>query len=229
MATFFATTISTDSNEFLLSEDESKHCIRVLRYRLGSIVDIVDGKGYQFIGKIVDDHPKRCKLEIIKAALHPKSENFIHVAMAPTKNMDRIEWFLEKAVELGLSKLTFLKCENNERNSINLERLHKIAVSAMKQSKRYYLPEIVDLIPFSQFVEANPNGYIGHCYDGQKLHLKAINMNGPFLIGPEGDFSEKEVELALKSGFQAVHMSNFRLRTETAALTAVFGLNYNFN
>ncbi len=224
MATFFAANISTDSKEFLLSEEESKHCIRVLRYGLGSVLDIIDGKGNQFIGKIIDDHPKRCKLEISEVISHPKPDNFIHVAMAPTKNMDRVEWFLEKAVELGLSKLTFLKCENNERNSINKERLQKIAVSAMKQSKRYYLPEIQDLISFNQFVEANPNGYIGHCYEGEKINLTEIRNNAPFLIGPEGDFSKTEVAFALKNGYQAVHMSDYRLRTETAALTAVFGL-----
>jgi 16S rRNA (uracil1498-N3)-methyltransferase len=224
MATFYASNITISSKEFQLPEDESKHCVRVLRYSLGSVLDLIDGKGNQFIAKIVDDHPKRCKLEISEVIFHPKPKNYIHVAMAPTKNMDRIEWFIEKAVELGLSKLTFLKCENNERNTINLDRLQKIAVSAMKQSKRYYLPEIEDLISFNQFVESNPNGYIGHCYDGEKINLTEIKNNEPFLIGPEGDFSKAEVDFALKNGYFAVHMSDYRLRTETAALTAVFGL-----
>jgi 16S rRNA (uracil1498-N3)-methyltransferase len=228
MATFFAEDIRPDSKMHQLTEEESKHCIRVLRYDLGSKLDLVDGKGNQFIGKIIDNHPKRCKIEIEDVIRHQSLKNAIHIAVAPTKNMDRIEWFLEKAVELGLTKLTFLKCENNERNSVNLERLQKIAISAMKQSKRYFLPEIENLIPFNQFVTNNPNGYIGHCYDGDKITLTEINKNKPFLIGPEGDFSKSEVDLALKNGYSAVHMSDFRLRTETAALTAVFSLNYNF-
>lgn len=228
MATFFAEDIRPDSKMHQLTEEESKHCIRVLRYDLGSKLDLVDGKGNQFIGKIIDNHPKRCKIEIEDVIRHHNPENAIHIAVAPTKNMDRIEWFLEKAVELGLTKLTFLKCENNERNSVNLDRLQKIAISAMKQSKRYFLPEIENLIPFNQFVTNNPNGYIGHCYDGEKITLTEINKNKPFLIGPEGDFSKSEVDMALKNGYSAVHMSDFRLRTETAALTAVFSLNYNF-
>jgi 16S rRNA (uracil1498-N3)-methyltransferase len=224
MATFFAPNISIDANEYQLAEDESKHCVRVLRYGLGSVLDLIDGKGNQFLGKITDDHPKRCRIQIDQVITHSKPAINIHVAMAPTKNMDRVEWFLEKAVELGLTKLTFLKCENNERNAINMERLEKIAVSAMKQSKRYFLPEIEALVPFNQFVETNPKGYIGHCYEGNKIMLKEINAPLPFLIGPEGDFSKSEVDLALNNGYQAVNMSDYRLRTETAALTAVFGL-----
>jgi 16S rRNA (uracil1498-N3)-methyltransferase len=229
MATFFAAEITVNSNAYMLSEEESKHCIRVLRYELGSEIDLIDGKGNQYKAKITDNHPKRCKLEIIQVISHPKPQNQIHIAMAPTKNMDRIEWFLEKAVELGLTKLTFLKCENNERNTINLERLQKIAVSAMKQSKRYYLPEIINLTQFNQFVIENKEGYIGHCYDGEKINLSDIHKSATFLIGPEGDFSKSEVDFALKNGYSAVHMSDFRLRTETAALTAVFALNKQLN
>lgn len=224
MATFYASNIPIESKEYQLPEDESKHCVRVLRYGLGSVLNLIDGKGNQFIGKIIDDHPKRCRIQIDEVIAHPKYEVIVHIAMAPTKNMDRVEWFLEKAVELGLTKLTFLKCENNERNAINMERLQKIAVSAMKQSKRYFLPEIDALVPFNQFVETNPKGYIGHCFEGNKIMLKEINAQLPFLIGPEGDFSKSEVDLAIKKGYQAVNMSDYRLRTETAALTAVFAL-----
>lgn len=225
MATFYASDISSNSTEYLLSEEESKHCIRVLRCDLGDKVDIIDGTGNQFFTVIIDNHPKRCKLEIYQVISHPKPEKDVHIAMAPTKNMDRMEWFLEKGTELGLSKLSFLKCENNERNSINMERLQKIAISAMKQSKRYYLPQLEDLISFKQFVEDHQNGYIGHCYEGEKIKLNEIKNTSPFLIGPEGDFSKTEVDFALENGYQAVQMSDFRLRTETAALTAVFALN----
>ncbi|MBM3186872.1 MAG: 16S rRNA (uracil(1498)-N(3))-methyltransferase [Bacteroidetes bacterium] len=224
MDSFFATDIDSNSIEYLLSEDESKHCVRVLRYGIGSEIDLLDGKGNQFKALIIDNHPKRCKLEIKQVISHPKSDIEIHVAMAPTKNMDRVEWFLEKATELGLTKLTFLKCENNERSSINLERLNKIAISAMKQSKRYYLPEIENLTSFNEFVTKIPSGYIGHCYEGKKIQLKEIKKSGVFLIGPEGDFSKTEVDFALSNGYQAVHMSDFRLRTETAALLSVLAL-----
>jgi 16S rRNA (uracil1498-N3)-methyltransferase len=132
---------------------------------------------------------------------------------------------LEKATELGLNKLTFLKCENNERSSVNLERLQKIAISAMKQSKRFYLPEIENLMSYNEFVIKNPKGYIGHCYEGEKIQLNEIKKGGTFLIGPEGDFSKPEVDFALSNSYHAVRMSDFRLRTETAALLAVFALN----
>jgi 16S rRNA (uracil1498-N3)-methyltransferase len=224
MATFFAPEISTDSMDYLLSEEESKHCIRVLRYSIGSGVDLIDGKGNHFEAIISDNHPKRCKLLIKKVVSIPKPEKLVHIAMAPTKNMDRVEWFVEKAVELGLTKLTFLKCENNERNTINYERLHKITISAMKQSKRFYLPEIQEFISFKEFVEANPNGYFGHCYEGKKIKLMQINESRPFLIGPEGDFTTAEVDFAINKGYFAVNLSENRLRTETAALTAVFAL-----
>lgn len=224
MASFFATDINSNSSEYLLSEEESKHCVRVLRYGIGSEIDLLDGNGNQFKAQIIDNHPKRCKLEIKQVISHPKPVIDIYIAIAPTKNMDRVEWFLEKATELGLTKLTFLKCENNERSSINLERLNKIAISAMKQSKRYYLPEIENLTSFNEFVTKNPRGYIGHCYEGEKIQLNEIKNRGVFLIGPEGDFSKTEVDFALSNGYQAVQMSDFRLRTETAALLAVFTL-----
>jgi 16S rRNA (uracil1498-N3)-methyltransferase len=225
MASFFATDINLNSTQYLLSEEESKHCIRVLRYGIGSEIDLLDGKGNQFKALVTDNHPKRCKLEIKQVVSHTRPSIDIHVGMAPTKNMDRVEWFLEKATELGLTKLTFLKCENNERSSINFERLQKIAISAMKQSKRFYLPEIENLMSYNQFVIKNPKGYIGHCYEGEKIQLNEIKKGGTFLIGTEGDFSKPEVDFALSNSYQAVRMSDFRLRTETAALLAVFALS----
>jgi 16S rRNA (uracil1498-N3)-methyltransferase len=225
MASFFATDINLTSTEYLLSEEESKHCIRVLRYGIGSEIDLLDGKGNQFKALVTDNHPKRCKLVIKQVISHTRPLIEIHLGMAPTKNMDRVEWFVEKATELGLTKLTFLKCENNERSSINLERLQKIAISAMKQSKRFYLPEIENLMSYNEFVIKNPKGYIGHCYEGEKIQLNEIKKGGTFLIGPEGDFSKPEVDFALSNSYQAVRMSDFRLRTETAALLAVFALS----
>jgi 16S rRNA (uracil1498-N3)-methyltransferase len=144
--------------------------------------------------------------------------------MAPTKNMDRIEWYLEKATELGLSKLTFLLCEHSERKQVNTERLEKIAIAAMKQSKRFYLPDLQGPMRFEDFLQNHPIGYFGHCEEGKKIGMNGLNNTLPFLIGPEGDFSPVEIAAALQSGYQAVEMSAFRLRTETAALLATTAL-----
>lgn len=225
MHLFYAPEISVDSLDYVLTEEESKHCIRVLRMKQGDEITLLNGRGLASVAVISEDHPKRCKLEITSFIQHERSEKELHIAIAPTKNMDRMEWFLEKATEIGLSKLTFLKCDHNERGQMKLDRLEKIAISAMKQSKRYFLPELVEFIPFADFVKNHPNGYIGHCYESQKKPLNELTNRQVFLIGPEGDFSEVEVKLALEQGYQAVSLSDFRLRTETAALMAVMKLS----
>lgn len=225
MHLFYAPEISVDSLDYVLTEEESKHCIRVLRMKQGDEITLLNGRGLASVAVISEDHPKRCKLEITSFIQHERSEKELHIAIAPTKNMDRMEWFLEKATEIGLSKLTFLKCDHNERGQMKLDRLEKIAISAMKQSKRYFLPELVEFIPFADFVKNHPNGYIGHCYESQKKPLTELTNRQVFLIGPEGDFSEVEVKLALEQGYQAVSLSDFRLRTETAALMAVMKLS----
>lgn len=225
MHLFYAPEISVDTLEYLLTEEESKHCIRVLRMKQGDEITLLNGRGLASCAVILEDHPKRCKLQITSSIQHKRPEQELHIALAPTKNMDRIEWFLEKATEIGLSQLTFLKCEHNERGQLKLDRLEKIAVSAMKQSKRFYLPILDELIPFAEFVKNHPNGYIGHCYESQKKPLSDLTSRQVFLIGPEGDFSEAEVKLAHELGYQAVSLSDFRLRTETAALMAVMKLS----
>lgn len=225
MHLFYAPELSIDRKEFVLSEEESKHCVRVLRMKQGEKLTLLNGKGLECTALIVDDHPKKCTLHIIESILHPKPKQEIHIGLAPTKNMDRMEWFLEKATEIGITKLSFLKCDHNERGQVKLDRLEKIAVSAMKQSKRFFLPEIELLISFRDFITANPNGYIGHCYEAKKTPLSNVENRAVFLIGPEGDFSENEVNIALEHGYQAVSLSDFRLRTETAALMAVMQLS----
>jgi 16S rRNA (uracil1498-N3)-methyltransferase len=224
MALFYASNISEITKTYTLSEEESKHCIRVLRKKKDDEIELINGKGGQFFAVICDAHEKRCQVEITRTIFHSPSKS-IHIGLAPTKNMDRIEWFVEKATELGLTKLSFLSCTNNERNTVKLERVNKIAIGAMKQSKRFYLPEICELSPFNIFVSNNPGGYIGHCYESKKQRMAALKTSAVFLIGPEGDFTEKEVQLALENDYTAITLSTFRLRTETAALMAVFGLN----
>lgn len=224
MHLFYAPEITDKTHDYTLSEEESKHCVRVLRLKQGSQVELLNGKGLSAIAEIDDDHPKKCRLKILSTEFFPSNKE-IHLALAPTKNMDRMEWLVEKATEIGLTKLSFLKCDHNERGQLKLDRLEKIAISAMKQSKRYYLPEITELVSFQSFVENHPNGFIGHCYPAEKIALNLISESKVFLIGPEGDFSENEVNLALQNGYQAVILSDFRLRTETAALISVMKLS----
>lgn len=223
MSLFYAPDLTQEAAYYQLSEEESKHCIRVLRLQLGAEIELINGRGLQAFAILHEAHPKKAVLKIKSCFLHSPTPP-LHLAIAPTKNLDRMEWYLEKATELGLSRLTFMLCERSERKQINLERLHKIAVAAMKQSKRFYLPEIEDLIGFEHFLALHPKGYFGHCEPGEKIKLQNLQKGLPFLIGPEGDFSTKEIANALQKGYQAVDMSAFRLRTETAALLATTAL-----
>ena len=221
---FYAPDCKMQYSDYTLSELESKHCIKVLRKVNGDKIELVNGIGGQFECVIIDDHYKKCKVKIMKHTHHEPQEKELHIAMAIPKSSERLEWFLEKATELGITKLSVINCTNSERRTINQKRLEKIVISALKQSKRFYLPKIEDPIPFLKFIENEPNGYIGHCYEGNKTHARSISKVAPILIGPEGDFSIQEVEQAKQSGYIEIELSENRLRTETAALSAVFYL-----
>lgn len=222
MNSFFVPNLTIETKNIQLSEDESKHAIRVLRLKNGDFVHLLDGKGSSYLAQISEDHPKRCLLRIEDVFTEPKAASEIHIAIAPTKNMDRIEWFLEKAIELGLTELSLILCKNSERKSINIERLEKIAVSAMKQSQRLYLPQIHEIQRFDDFILKHKQGALAHCYEGEKKSLDTCiqRLNYPILIGPEGDFSIEEVEIAKKSGYDFITLGKNRLRTETAGLYA---------
>ena len=224
MALFYHSTISEDATSIFLSEEESKHCVRVLRMVNGSLLTLVNGFGASFEVKIIAANPKKCEVEIVSHTHHAPPAFPIHIAIAPTKNMDRMEWLVEKATELGMTKMSLLRCQFSERKAINLERLQKIAISAMKQSKRYYLPVIEEQVSFADFIKSNPVGSIAHCYEEPKKEPITIQQIGPVLIGPEGDFSPDELALAEGSGYKSVSLGDYRLRTETAALLAVFQL-----
>ena len=224
MALFYHSTISEDATSIFLSEEESKHCVRVLRMVNGSLLSLVNGFGASFEVKIIAANPKKCEVEIVSYTHHAPPAFPIHIAIAPTKNMDRMEWLVEKATELGMTKMSLLRCQFSERKAINLERLQKIAIAAMKQSKRYYLPVIEEQVSFADFIKANPVGSIAHCYEAPKKEAISIQQIGPVLIGPEGDFSPDELALAEGSGYISVSLGDYRLRTETAALMAVFQL-----
>ena len=221
---FYAPDCTMQHSEYTLSELESKHCIKVLRKVNGDEIELVNGMGGQFECKIIDDHYKKCKVKIMKRTHHEPVKKELHIAMAIPKSSDRLEWFLEKATELGITKLSLINCTNSERKTINQKRLEKIIASALKQSKRFYLPKIEGPIPFLKFIENVPNGYIGHCYETNKTHARSISKATPILIGPEGDFTLQEVEQATHSGYIEIELSENRLRTETAALSAVFYL-----
>ena len=223
MRLFYDPTIESSKKNHALSEEESKHICRVLRLKIGDDVAILDGNGSLFETKIIDDNPKRCSVEIVNHTFQEKPTSEIHIAIAPTKMMDRLEWFLEKATEIGITEVTPLLCDNSERKQIKDERLEKILVSAMKQSKRMYLPKLNTLTDFNTFIQAHPSGLLAHCYENEKNAMKDIFVfnNCPILIGPEGDFSTKEVEFAMKSGYKTITLGKNRLRTETAGIYAV--------
>ena len=220
MRRFFVEHIEHDT--IILTEEESKHVIRVLRMNIGDNIELVDGKGTLVKAQITSDYSKKCSVQVIERSKMKDDPYSIHIAIAPTKNLDRMEWMVEKCTELGVHKISFLSCDNNERKVLKLERLQKIAVAAMKQSKRYFLPEIEELIDFDSFLSNHPKGYLAHCYDGKKESLFSVYSadKRPILIGPEGDFSEKEVAKAINSGYISITLGNTRLRTETAGLYA---------
>lgn len=209
-----------------LSQEEAAHAIRVLRLQAGDKLDITDGAGSLYPTRVVSVQGKRCYVEPVEAVYVPKNWNgMLHIAIAPTKNMDRIEWFAEKATEIGLDELTFLNCRFSERKVVKPERVERIVVSAMKQSLKYRKPIVEDMVDFKKFIAAERKGakYIAHCYDSERVLLKDILVPGEdatVLIGPEGDFSPEEVELAIKAGYRPVSLGSSRLRTETAALVA---------
>lgn len=214
-----------------LPEEEAAHAVRVLRLQPGDEISLTDGKGHFYTARITLSDRKRCWVEVVKEeSQEPLWKGHLHLAMAPTKNMDRTEWFAEKATEIGMDELTFLNCQWSERKVIKTERIEKILVSAMKQSLKAHLPRLHEMMPFEQFVKQPFAGqkFIAHCHEGNKVALRDAlqgNEDALVMIGPEGDFSPEEVALALQEGFVAVSLGASRLRTETAALVAVHLMN----
>lgn len=217
------------SNE--LPEEEAQHCTRVLRLNIGDEITLTDGKGNFYQAEITAATNKRCQVAIKETRYQePLWPCHLHIAMAPTKNMDRNEWFAEKATEIGFDELTFLNCRFSERKVIKTERISKILVSAIKQSLKARLPKLNEMTDFHTFIQQDFEGqkFIAHCYEGEKKQLKEALTPGEdalVLIGPEGDFSEDEVQKAIEHGFVPISLGKSRLRTETAALVACHTLN----
>ncbi|MFC6103899.1 16S rRNA (uracil(1498)-N(3))-methyltransferase [Olivibacter domesticus] len=228
---FYTPDIVPNKAEYTLSEEESKHCTRVLRLKEGDEVSLIDGKGHLYKGLLQEAHPKRARIKILSILPEfGKRNHYLHIAIAPTKNIDRLEWFLEKATEIGIDEISLLICEHSERREVKTERLQKVITAAVKQSLTAYHPKLNEATKLNEFLKRTDlgQGFIAHCLDQEKEYLTDVvvpNSNVCILIGPEGDFSLNEVDLSLAQGFRPISLGNTRLRTETAALYACFEIN----
>ena len=225
MQLFYNPDISDNSRQITFSKEESKHVVKVLRKSVGDILYVINGKGWLFETKIVDNNLKCCVAEITSKTLQTKKSYHLHLAVAPTKMNDRYEWFLEKATEIGVDSITPIICDRSERKTIKTDRFEKIIQSAMKQSLNWYLPKLNKAISFKEYIKQDFNGqrFIAHCDESYRKSLKQelkANSEITILIGPEGDFSVNEIEMAVQNKFIPVTLGETRLRTETAAIVA---------
>jgi 16S rRNA (uracil1498-N3)-methyltransferase len=228
MILFYAPEITENAT---LPRDEAQHCLRVLRLKKGDMIDVTDGKGNFYRAEIAEASLLNCRIAVIETLPQAKLwKGFLEIAVAPAKNIDRTEWFAEKAVEIGIDRISFLHCRCSERKELKTERIRRVMIAAMKQSLKARLPEISELCNFNKFISQKFEGqrFIAHCHDGEKLLLSKIYSpleNVQIFIGPEGDFTTEEVQLAVKQGFVPVSLGENRLRTETAALVACQTVN----
>lgn len=225
MQLFYSPEINSETVSFSFDKEESRHIVRVLRKKEKDIIHLTNGKGFLFEGEIISALEKKCEVKIMSSTFFEPTNYELHLVVAPTKMNDRYEWFLEKATEIGVSEITPIICEHSERKEIKPERFEKILLSAMKQSLQYYLPKLNPATRFSDFIKKENGGqlFVAHCVETDKKELaKEAQAKGKItiLIGPEGDFSEKEISLALTNRYIPVSLGNTRLRTETAAVYA---------
>ncbi|MFV8346153.1 16S rRNA (uracil(1498)-N(3))-methyltransferase [Flavobacterium sp. ZB4P13] len=225
MQLFYNPNITESTETFSFDKEESKHIIKVLRKKDTDILFVTNGLGFLFKTEITLASDSKCTVKILSFEKAAASKFHLHLAVAPTKMNDRYEWFLEKATEIGIHEITPIICDHSERKVINTERFDKILLAAMKQSNELYLPKLNDAVTFKEFIKLEREGLklIAHCEETDKRTLKSVlkpNENVTLLIGPEGDFSEKEIALALENNFIPVSLGNTRLRTETAAIVA---------
>jgi 16S rRNA (uracil1498-N3)-methyltransferase len=215
-----------EDQELILDENESGHCVRVLRLKANDSVNLIDGAGGFYTARIIDANPKKCRLVVYqKIEYFGKRQYSLTIAIAPTKNMDRFEWFIEKACEIGIDRIIPIVCQQSERKTIKTERLNKIIIEAIKQSQQAYIPFLEELVTFKQLIESKllAQKFIAYCNDESRTILKdVIKPKEPaiILIGPEGDFAPDEIKLAMKKGFKGISLGDTRLRTETAGIAA---------
>jgi 16S rRNA (uracil1498-N3)-methyltransferase len=225
MQLFYNPTIDETTENFSFDKEESKHIIKVLRKKDTDILFVTNGLGLLFKTEITLASDNKCTVKILSFEKTEPSKFQLHLAVAPTKMNDRYEWFLEKATEIGIHEITPIICDRSERKVVNKERFEKIVLTAMKQSNVLFLPKLNEAITFKEFIKSKNEGLqlIAHCEETDKKTLKSVlktNENVTLLIGPEGDFSEKEIALALENNYIPVSLGNTRLRTETAAIVA---------
>jgi len=232
MQLFYTPDIDPSHPQYFLNEEESKHCVRVLRFETGSEVTLIDGKGVLYYATIKEAHPKRTILQINSVITSfNKRNHYLHIAIAPTKNIERLEWFLEKATEIGIDEISLIICQRSERKEVKVERLDKIITSAIKQSIKAYHPVLYSPVKYNQLLAKPFDGqkFIAHCEKRNKTSLEAeLIKQGRYLIliGPEGDFTTDEIDTALQNGFKPITLGESRLRTETAGLEACFEVNF---
>lgn len=225
MQLFYNPDITENTTQFSFDKEESKHIVKVLRKSIGDTLHITNGNGWLFTAEITVADIKNCLVNITTKTLQPKRNCNLHLAVAPTKMNDRYEWFLEKATEIGIESVTPVFCDHSERKIIKADRFEKILQSATKQSLNCYMPKLNEAVSFKEFVSQHFEGdlFIAHCEETDKKSLKQElkpNTNVTILIGPEGDFSTKEIKLAMANKFIPVTLGETRLRTETAAIVA---------
>ncbi len=232
MQLFYNSTISTETKQFTFDKDESRHIVKVLRKKEGDIIIITNGLGSLFTSKIISANDKKCLVNIESVEQKIKPWNYyLHIAIAPTKLNDRFEWFLEKATEIGIDEITPILCDHSERKVIKIDRMEKIIHSAAKQSLKYHYPKLNELTDLKSFVDSNFEGqkFIAHCEESAKKSLKnelKTDHTVTILIGPEGDFSTKEINQCLNKNFIAVSLGESRLRTETAGVVAAHSVAF---
>ena len=225
MRLFYAEKI--EMPDFTFDESESKHIAKVLRLQVGDKLFLTDGKGFFYESEISEISKKKCSVKVLKKEQQQKHNYYLHVAISPTKNNDRFEWFLEKATEIGIDEITPLLTQNSERTKIKIERYQKVIESAMKQSHKAYHPKLNSLTTFENFINQDldyDKKLMAHCYDAEKFSLKKSVQEKQdilIMIGPEGDFTLEEVELATKKGIEPLSLGTYRLRTETAGIASV--------
>lgn len=231
MQLFYNQNINNTTTEFVFDKEESKHIIKVLRKQDGDILHVSNGLGDLFECQITLASDNKCTVEVLSFEKNPAPKFHLHLAVAPTKMNDRFEWFLEKATEIGIQEITPIICDRSERKVINKDRFDKIILTAFKQANETYLPKLNEAITLKEFLKQEQKGQllIAHCEETDKKTLKSVlkpNEDITILIGPEGDFSNKEIDLALANDFKAVSLGNTRLRTETAAIVACHSVVY---
>ncbi|MCF6222192.1 MAG: 16S rRNA (uracil(1498)-N(3))-methyltransferase [Flavobacteriaceae bacterium] len=226
MQLFYNPNLNSKTKEFTFDKEESKHVVRVLRKKEGDKIQLTNGKGVLFNGYILAANDKKCAVAIVSFDKQKKAWNYyLHIAIAPAKMNDRFAWFIEKATEIGIDEITPIICDNSERKILKLERMEKVMVSAMKQSLKCQLPKLNKSISFSDFIQKDISGtkFIAHCENTDKKFLNKKNIsstNITIIIGPEGDFSPKEISKALQHQFIPLSLGESRLRTETAGIVA---------